>query len=78
MEDEVQRVFSEFWRDIVIKPNAEWDLEQIKRELYDYRMLMLNATRVYMELTGGRISDLTTNPDVVIDEANDVAYDNYS
>jgi len=71
---EVQGVFEEFWQPIVM-PNGEWNLEQVKRELYDYRRMMTSVSEVYDQITNGRISKPNTDASVVIDEADDVVND---
>ena len=75
MSNEVQKVFTEFWQEIVILPNGEWDLEQVKKELYDFHRLMRNASEVYDHVTMGRISKENTRPGVVIGEYDGVLQD---
>lgn len=62
--------YEEFWKDIV-EENGVLNLDQIKRELFDFHNLMQNVSKVYMEITGGMISKQMTDPDVVIAVAND-------
>lgn len=68
---EIQKVFEEFWQDIVM-PNGEWDLEQVKKELYDYRQIMVSVSRVYDHITLGRITKPNTAARVVIEEADEI------
>lgn len=67
---EVERVWNELWRPIVCK-RGQIDVEQVKKELYDYSVFMDNAARVYCHVTGGAISKINTDPDVVIAVADD-------
>lgn len=69
MENEsVDEVFESFWKDIVFR-GGEWDLEQVKKELADFRMVMKEVSLVYDSITGGRISKITTRHEVVIEAA---------
>lgn len=52
---EVEEDYASFWVDIVAA-NGVRDWNQVKRELYDYHWLMREVTKVYDELTVGRIS----------------------
>jgi len=71
---EVQKVFKEFWQDIVM-PDGEWDLEQVKRELYDYAQFMEETSKVYDHITMGRVSKPNTTAEAVIAEADEVLND---
>lgn len=64
---EVNRIFKEFWEDIVMK-DGKLDIDQVKRELHDYHFMLESVPKVYMEITGGRISKPNTSPSAVIDE----------
>jgi hypothetical protein len=66
-EPEVEQIFDEFWRDIVM-PNGVLDLDQVKRELFDYHMILGEVPKVYDAVTGGRISKPNTVADAVIGE----------
>lgn len=59
------QTFRDFWAPIVA-PNGVLDMDQVMRELYDFHVLMGNVSRVYDNLTFGRISKPLTDPDVVI------------
>jgi hypothetical protein len=54
-----------FWEPIV-RPGDEWNLEQIKLELSDYRVIITEVSRVYDDLTHGRISKPNTAAEAVI------------
>lgn len=55
LEVEVQVVFEDFWASIVC-PGGEWDVDQVKRELHDFHMMLTEVPKVYYEITQGRIS----------------------
>jgi hypothetical protein len=56
---------SEFWSPIVC-PDGTWDIEQVKRELHDYHLLLAEVPKVYRELTQSRISKPNTLAHAVI------------
>jgi hypothetical protein len=66
-DPDVERVWREFWADIVA-PGGQLDLEQVKRELYDFSHLLDNVPKVYMAVTGGMVSKPNTDASAVIGE----------
>ena len=68
---DVERVWRERWRPIVIRHDGGLDLEQLKKELYDFSVLMRGASLVYEAATGGKASKVTTDPSVIIALFND-------
>ena len=71
--EDIFKVYDEFW-----KPNIEADhgkgfdvraIFQVKKELYDYWVLLENIPKIFMEITGGRISKPHTCPADVISES---------
>jgi hypothetical protein len=65
-DGDVERVWKEFWEEIVC-PNGILDLEQVKKELYDFRMMMTEAGKAYYHVTGGRLSKPNTASYHIID-----------
>lgn len=59
-----QKDWDQFWADIVA-PTGEIDVEQVKKELSDFRMLMKFVPEVYMHATGGMCSYVHTLPGTV-------------
>lgn len=70
IKESVEEVWNTFWKDIVC-PNGELDVEQVKKELYDFYVVMESVPKVYCHVTGGKIGKILTDPDVVIAAAND-------
>ncbi len=70
IDPEVEQTFREYWQEIVMK-DGQWDLIQIKRELYDFYHMIDNVPKVYDCVTGGRISKPNTLASVVISAADD-------
>jgi len=67
--DPVEQAYDDFWRDI-IEPGGQLDIQQVKRELHDYRTLLEEVPKVYVHVTGGRISKPNTIAMHVIAEAD--------
>lgn len=62
--EDPEREWQEFWSDIVA-PGGVVDVDQLKKELCDFSMLMHHAAIVYEHATGGMISKPNTLPSVV-------------
>ncbi len=71
VDKEIEENFQKFWADIIILPDGSVNLEQVKRELFDYSMVMREASKVYEELTGGRISKTNTFASEVLSIVNE-------
>ena len=69
---EVEKVFKEFWHDIVCDDNGELILNQVKKELADFKIVMDNASEVYCTLTESRISKPNTLASAVIGVVRDL------
>ena len=65
-----EQTWEEFWKGICTK-DGEVNLEQVKRELHDYKTLLHNVPIVYDHITGGRISKPFTDPKAVTSVADD-------
>lgn len=71
-----QSVYDDFWKDIVEK-DGELDIEQIKKELFDFWQAMESVPKVYCAITGDQVSKILTHPETVIALA-DEHYSNLS
>jgi len=67
---EVERVYREFWAPIV-EYRGFLDIEQVKKELYDFWLVMDNVPKVYNYVTGGKVSKILTDPEFVKALADD-------
>jgi hypothetical protein len=67
---DVEKEYQEFWKGIVEKDGVI-DIEQIKKELFDFSKLMANASKVYEHVTGHQLSKINYDADVVIALAED-------
>lgn len=63
----VENVWEHFWKGIVAK-NGKLDIEQVKKELFDFYIMMDNVPYVYNVVTGGRFSKPLTPANVIIEE----------
>ena len=72
MDEKIEKNFKEFWVPIIFdEENGRLNLDQLKKELYDFSMLLDNVPKVYMAVTGGRISKPNTDAGAVIAEFED-------
>lgn len=60
-KEEIEKNYNEFWKDIVEKEDGTIDIEQVKKELYDFSIVMGNCTNAYMKMTDGNISKPNTH-----------------
>lgn len=67
----VDKDFKELWENLIINKDGSINLEAVKRELSDYRVLMHNASEVYNHITNGKITNTTTMGRDIIVAADD-------
>ena len=58
--------YNSFWKEIVENEDGTINMDQLKKELSDFTLLIANVTKVYCNLTNSKISKPLTDPDVVI------------
>jgi hypothetical protein len=63
-------VYESFWKGLVEK-NGVLDLEEVKKELFDYHTLLQEVPLVYEHVTGGAASKAHTKAEVIISLAED-------
>ena len=66
-QDAVDRVYNDFWKDIV-ETDHGLDTEQIKKELYDFWVVMEEVSEVYLEISNNKFGDPTTPSKYVLEE----------
>jgi hypothetical protein len=66
-----QRSWNEFWKPLCTK-SGKVNLDAVKRELHDYRMVLREVPKVYDHVTRGRICKANTLAREVIAVADDV------
>ena len=67
---EVERVYREFWARALEKGGV-FDVEQAKKELFDYHFLLKQVPEIYMHITGGLLSKTNYRASTVIEMADD-------
>lgn len=60
-----EQQWQQFWQEICTNADGSINLEQVKKELSDFSMLLSWVPRVYMHVTGGKVSKVNTWPSVV-------------
>lgn len=55
----------EFWKHILQRPDGSIDVEQLKKELSDFSMLMENVGELYCLLSGNKASKVMILPQVI-------------
>jgi hypothetical protein len=56
MSEEYEKVYDTFWKTIVEDDDGNLNVDQVKRELFDWYFSMQEVAKVYSEITGGRLS----------------------
>lgn len=69
--NEVEKLWQSHWKAICTHPNGSIDLEQIKKELYDFSFLLEQVPIIYCAVTGGKLSKPYYPSRVVIDAFED-------
>lgn len=69
---EVNQVFDDLWAKIVLNPDGSLNVEQVKRELFDFKIVMGEVGKVYMEISGGRLSKLDYTAEAVLGVVEEV------
>jgi hypothetical protein len=77
MENDYEAEYERFWKAIVENPDGTLNLDQIKRELYDFSFLMEQASTVYESITDGRLSKTTHYASSVLQEHEDVLQERF-
>ena len=56
----VEKIYQEFWKEIVENEDGTLNVEQVKKELADFSMVMDNCTSAYSEMSGSLITKPNT------------------
>ena len=68
--NKVEQVYQDFWKQLV-EVDGTVDIEQVKKELFDFYTVITEVPKVYTHITGNQISKLLTSADVVIQVADE-------
>ena len=69
---EVEANWNRIWKEICMTEDGQINLEQIKRELFDFSFIMHEVATVYCHITGNRMSKPNYHANTVIDVMNEV------
>ena len=58
--------YEKTWKEL-IEVDGEINLDQVKRELFDYANLIAMATQVYFYATGGKTGNVRTMPERMVE-----------
>jgi hypothetical protein len=64
----VDEVWQSFWKDICENADGTLNIEQIKKELADYKVCLDEVSKVYDDITGGRLSKPLYKAETVLAE----------
>jgi hypothetical protein len=70
-KETVEAEWESLWKSIVTNKDGTVNLEQLKKELYDFSFVMEQVAKVYCHITGNRMSKVTYYADDVIRQADD-------
>lgn len=69
--EQVEEDFEKFWRGIVLNEDGSLNVDQTKKELADFHFIMREVPKVYLHITGHRMSKPMYHAEAVIAEADD-------
>lgn len=55
-ENDVEEKWNSFWKEIILNEDGTVNLEQVKKELFDFSFMLEQVPKVYYEITGGFLS----------------------
>jgi len=70
-EAEIERVWEDFWKELLCGESGKVDMQKVKADLYDYHFILGEVSKVYDHVSGGRISKPNTHADAVLGEHDD-------
>lgn len=68
-----QKIFKDFWEELVCNPDGTLNMDAVQRELADYYFMLQEVPKVYDHVTGGAVS----KPNTYAFEVNLVADEHY-
>lgn len=80
-EHDVEQVWHEFWEPIVTQSGltgSVLDIDQIKRELYDYRQLLKGLPGFFDDVSGGKVTKPNTDLRIVSELIQERALEQYN
>ena len=68
--NDIDKVYMDFWASIV-QVDGKLDKEQIKKELFDYWIVMQEVSKAYCEITGNKFSKPNTKAEHIIEAVDE-------
>ena len=69
--EEILTTYNLTFKEFVENPDGTLNRDAVMRELYDYSIVAEQATKVYWNVTNGRVGNVFTKPEVIIAIAED-------
>ena len=63
----INKNYNSFWKDILEDDKGKLDMNQLKKELYDFYILIDNLSKLYVNVSGGLCSKPHTDANIVIE-----------
>jgi hypothetical protein len=70
-KEDHNKEWESFWKEHVCNPDGTINLEQLKKELYDFSFVMEQVPKVYCHITGGKLSKVMYPAKTVISVADE-------
>ena len=64
---DVEQVYQEFWKDIICDDSGKINIDQVKKELRDFYVMLQEVPTVYSAVTGGVLSKCLYDAEFVLD-----------
>ncbi len=77
MDNDIEQIWNKVWKPILVKEDGKIDIEQVKKELFDYYVIIGEMSKVYNSVTNGQVSKPNTAADVVIAMNDDIVTKSY-
>lgn len=72
MSNNYEEIYNSLFKDIVENPDGTLNKDQVMRELSDYSVFLEQVSKVYCEITEGRISKPNTLAEAVISVKDEI------
>ena len=63
MESDIEQIWDEVWKPLLVKEDETIGIEQLKKELFDYHAVIGEVSKVYDSITNGQVSKPNTAAD---------------
>lgn len=70
-DKEIEKVWNDLWKDLVTTKHGLIHYDKLKRELYDYAMILDEINKAYYEISNGKLSKANTAAYRILSEHED-------